>query len=181
MTPKTKSKPKPINLADMSDEDLTYELRIATRTVNVGLRDPYHGRVTAEQGHRRLAKARASIVERVESSAHAIVHDLGRAEGNINIDTLTRFAALHHLGASAAAWEYLARTIDAPTRSDQGPIWAMATDAERVAERDAQVRDVADANIKLSELLAEVERRRQVSEDAAEVERIRAYRSKVGV
>ncbi len=179
MTPKTKSKTPA--LADMTDEDLTHDLRIATRIVNSGLIDKYHGRVTAEEGHRRLARARAGIAERVEASAHAIAHDLGRAEGNVNVDSMTRFVALHHLAASDGAWEYLARTIDAPTRSDQGPVWAMATDAQRVSERAEQVRAVADASVRLSELLAEVERRRQISEDAAEVERIRAYRSKVGV
>ncbi len=159
---------------------MAFDLRAATRIVNMGLRDPFHGRVTVEEGHRRLGKARAAIAERVESSAHAIAHDLSRAEGTVNVDSLTRFASLHHLAANAAAWEYLAATIDAPTRSDTGPLWSLPTDAERLAERDDQVRAVADAGIRLSELLAEVERRRQISEDDAEAERIVRYRAKVG-
>ncbi len=176
MTPKTKN--KPTDLADMSDDELAYDLRMATRVVNAGLRDPHHGRVTAEEGHRRLGKARANIAERVDAGATAIVHDLGRAEGNVNIDTLTRYASMHHLAANAAAWEYLAATIDAPQRSDTGPVWSLPTDAERLAERDAQVRAVADADIRLSELLAEVERRRQVDEDAADAEQLARYRAR---
>ncbi len=179
VTPKTKT--KTTDLAAMSDDDLAHDLRIATRIINVGLKDRHHGRVTAEEGHRRLGKARANIAERVEAGASAIVHDLGRAEGTVHIDSLTRFAALHHLASSAAAWECLATTIDAPTPSDQGPIWALATDAERVAERAEMVRVLADANVRVSELLVEVERRRAVDEDAHEAERIARYRARQGV
>ncbi len=177
----TKTKNKTTALADLSDDELAHDLRIATRIVNVGLTDPHHGRVTAEEGHRRLAMARASIAERVAAGAGAIVHDLGRAEGTVNVDSMTRFASLHALASSDAAWECLAETIDAPQRSDQGPVWAMATDALRVADKAARVRILAAARVRLIELTDEAERRRLIEADEREVERLERYRAKFGI
>ncbi len=168
-------------LADMSDEDIASAILSTTRIVNTGRTDPHFGRQTREAGHRRLAKERASIAARVEAGAAAICHDLGKASGVTNTDTLTRFASLHHLAEDDAAWAMLDAQIDAPTRRDQGPVWAQATDAERDAEKSERVRIFAAAQARLSELTDEAKRRRIAAEEAIEVERLSRYRASRGV
>ncbi len=175
------TKTKTPALADMSDEDIASATLIATRTINTGRSDPHFGRQTREAGHRRLARERADIAARVEAGAAAICHDLGKASGVTNTDTLTRFASLHHLASDDAAWAMLDAQIDAPTRRDQGPVWAQATDAERDAEKSERARIFAAAQSRLSELTDEAERRREAVEFEREVERLSRYRASRGV
>ncbi len=177
MTPKTVT----TDMTTLSDEDIAREILSNTRAINTGRRDPHFGRQTREAGHRRLAKERAAIAARVEAGAAAIAFDLGKASGVTNTDTLTRFASLHHLSEDDAAWAMLDAQIDAPTRRDQGPIWAQATDAERDAEKAERVRVFAAAQFRLAELTDEAERRRLVAEDEIEVERMDRYRASRGV
>ncbi len=178
MTPKTNT----LDLADLSDDALARETLTATRLVNIGGRDPHFGRPTRETGHRRLALVRQALAEKSDALAREVTRQLATAEGNVTTDSLTRCVAIHALAAPEhPAWARLAEEIDAPVPRYEADPWSMNTDAEHAAEVAERTRLLDEARVRLADLTAEAERRRQVAEDAIEVERIERYRAKSGV
>ncbi len=177
MTTKTTA-PDPTAL---SAEAIAAEILTATRTINLSTRDPNFGRPSREEGHRRLAGARANIAERVDASAANIVHELATAEGAVGADTLTRYASLHALADDDRAWKRVGEMIDAPTPSDTADPWGLRTNAEHDAAKAERKRLGEEARARLVELSAEAERRRLVEVDAIEVERLQRFRAARGV
>ncbi len=169
-------------LADLDDAQLARGVHAAQYVVNVGGRDPHHGRVTREEGARRLDALRAGIAAQAADSATEIVRLLAKSGDTVPVAELARYAGLLALADSAhPAWSALASEVAAPDRADSGPIWSTDTDAARDGEQSERMNALEAARTRLPELTDETERRRQVAEDALEAERLERHRARQGV
>ncbi len=178
MTPKTSAP----DLSGLSADALAREIITCTRVINTSQRDPHFGRVTREEGLRRVAALSASIAAQTGNLAREIAIQLGKAEGNVATGDLTRYSGLVALAdPSHPVWTALAAEVSAPERSDRGPIWSTTTDAERDGEKAERGNLAAEARARLSELSDERERRRQAEAAEIEVERLARHRAKSGV
>ncbi len=167
------------DLSSLTDDQLGRARLVAQRTVNVGARDGHFGRVTREEGIRRLDAVRAGIASQAADTATEIVRQLAKSGDTIPVAELARYAGLFALTDPAhPAWGALAAEVAAPDRLDRGTNWSTDTDAERDGEQSERRNALEAARARLPELTAETERRRQVVEDELEAERLESHRAR---